>query len=158
MPMSDDNLSIKHQLGKAVIEQMLKVDEAFEWAESERVGQGLTADTHSILHGRVFSYYRSVKRCLDMFPKAEELWQERGLDRYEKLRSQRQTVMQNTPGRGHGKQQASRSVPLEYQTLDEITDHLDDVASHLAESTHRTEINDELIEEVEEWRQRNLEA
>lgn len=156
--MNSDDLSVKHQLAKAAIEHMLKVDEAFELAESERVSSSVSGQTHALLHGRVFAYYRAVKRCLDMYPNAEELWKDRDIGRFERMRSQKQEIVKTIPGRGQANTTTLRTAPLDYETLDTLSDELDDVTSHLAESTHRTEIDDELIEEVEEWRQQNLEA
>jgi len=67
-----------------------------------------------------------------------------------------------------GEQSTVRQVPavseVPVEQIVDITENLDDLAKTLgfgasatAESTHRTEIDDELIKEVEAWRQRNLE-
>jgi hypothetical protein len=133
--MTDDTIPVKQQMVSAAIEQMRAVDEVVELAESERINGGVRDDTLHIMQARVFAYYRAVKRCIDMFPQAEDKWNEQDVDRFEELRSQRREVTRKEPGRGGQQYVEATTAPLDFETLDAVSDQLDDVTAHLAEHT-----------------------
>jgi hypothetical protein len=93
-------------------------------------------------------------------------WEERGVDVVEQWVHGEVTVQRELNRRGHAVETAT--VPKAYEVsvyqLDAAFEELQAIAKELGnaapapESTHRTEITDDLVEEVEEWRQRNLEA
>jgi len=92
-------------------------------------------------------------------------WDERDLDWLDDYLGE--TVEVEVPGPGMTRNTQTESIPA-IQTVDperivELTRNLDDVrrelgfAANVDESTPRTEIDDELLDKVEQWRQQNVE-
>lgn len=133
--MSDDSLPVKQQMVHAAIQEMRAVDEALEIAEEERLNGGVTNEMLRLTQSRVYAYYRAVKRCVDIFPQAEDKWREHSVERFEELRQQRQPVEQKQAGRGGQTQVQEVTGPMAFGQLDDVSDDLDDVTAHLAEHT-----------------------
>jgi len=101
--------------------------------------------------------YRGERAVSDEFPEIPDIRERMGDTAY---------IMVEAPGDTDNKKPDERPALLELSTqrLLEAARELEDVTLTLgfaptadAESTHRTEIDDDLIEEVEKWRQTNLE-
>jgi hypothetical protein len=133
--MSDDAPPVKQQMVSAAIQEMRAVDEVLELAENERLNGGVTGEMRRLTQARVYAYYRSVKRCVDMFPQAEDKWDDHGVGRFEELRQERHPVTQRQAGRGTKSEVQEITAPLPFEELDTISDELDDVTAHLAEHT-----------------------
>lgn len=96
----------------------------------------------------------------------ETPWNERGVDVIEQWVHGEVTAERDLNRRGNMTEAVT--VPKAYDVsvyqLDAAFEELQAIAKELGnaapapESTHRTEITDDLVEEVEKWRQRNLEA
>jgi len=133
--MSDDTLPVKQQMVHAAIQEMRAVDEVLEMAEEQRLNGGVSAEMRRLTQARVYAYYRAVKRCVDMFPQAEDKWDKHQVDRFEELRQQRQPVEKKQAGRGGQMQVQEVTGPMTFAQLDDVSDDLDDVTAHLAEHT-----------------------
>lgn len=133
--MSDDTLPVKQQMVSAAIQEMRAVDEVLEMAEEQRLNGGVTNEMLRLTQARVYAYYRAVKRCVDMFPQAEDKWEEHHVDRFEDLRQEPQRVPQKQRGRGGQTEVQEVTGPVSFEELDGVSDDLDDVTAHLAEHT-----------------------
>jgi len=101
--------------------------------------------------------YRSEQAVSDEFPEIPDIRERMGETAY---------IMQQAPGDTDNQRPVKRPALLELSTqrlldaareLEDVTLTLGFAPSANAETTHRTEIDDDLIQEVEEWRQTNLE-
>jgi hypothetical protein len=95
----------------------------------------------------------------------EPEWGERSVDWIVGLLNEQVTRRQPRPGRGRGAETTTvpKAVVVPAKDLYDVLKEMDEMWRQLGlglsvESSHRTEIDDELIERVEEWRQQNLEA
>lgn len=124
---------------------------------------GYSAITHQRLQAAVLRYWDTLHEFGDEEAIAEE-WEDNDLDRIPELADKTVTVDVNVPGYG-GTTSTERKPAistLSAKQLIDLTHKLDDIAKMLGfsadikESTNNTEITDEMVEEVEEWRQRTL--
>jgi hypothetical protein len=95
----------------------------------------------------------------------EDGWEEAGVDQLGELVGRTVEVAEPAPGDTSATETVKRPALLSVdpQQLIDVTKRLDELAKELgfaaavAESGHRTKIDDELIEEVEAWRKQNIE-
>lgn len=130
----------------------------------ERTGGTVHPRTERAFRGATIMYYEALREHRNEAVINDE-WEDSGVQELEYLLTETTTVEQSTPG--HGSATTVREVPLFQQAdmmrLVRITQKMDDLCKKLGfspavnESTPRTNINEELVEDVEEWRQRNLE-
>jgi len=110
------------------------------------------------------SFRRALRQHRDEDDALEEPWEERGVDVVEQWMNSEVTVevSVNRRGSAHKQEQvlAIKQVPV--RQLEAVAQELLDIAKelgfseHIDESTHRTEITEEDIKEVEKWRKQNL--
>lgn len=93
-------------------------------------------------------------------------WGERDIHWIEQKQNEVVTVAEPSPRRNGNSRSVQKPaiVAVDPERLVKVIRRLEDIADELgftattSQSTHRTEIDDELMEEVERWRKENLEA
>jgi len=109
-----------------------------------------------------------LRDCLHEVRDAEAIadeWADSDLQQLDQLLHETVTTEEKTPGSGSNTRRVERpaivAAPVSY--LDDLSREIKDFAKDLGkgpsvnEQTPRTEITDEMIDKVEEWRQANLE-
>lgn len=123
---------------------------------------GCSQETHELLQEAVLRFWDILREYRDT---VDEEWEEKNLDQIQRLANQRVTVPVSAPGYGSHQETAQRRAisELDADTLVQLTHRLDEIAHELGfaaeakESTTRTEITQEDVEEFEEWRQKQME-
>lgn len=118
--------------------------------------------THQLLQTAVLRYWDAIHEYRD---EDEDLWEEKDLDEIPRLAEETVRVSVSTPGYGQGSSTHERPAisQVSADSLVELTHRMDEVAHELgfgAEARQKptqTEITEEMVEDVEEWRQQNLE-
>ena len=118
--------------------------------------------THQLLQTAVLRYWDTLREYRD---EVEDTWEENQLDRIPELARKPVTVQANAPGYGSATRSVQRRAisEVDAENLVEYTHRLDSIAHKLGfaaearKQTTRTEIDDELLEEVEQWRKQELE-
>lgn len=131
---------------------------------SERGAGQVRPSTEQALRDVTIEYYEAIREHRGESVIAQD-WDESGVAQVEELLEETTTVQRDRPGHGTAVEQAE--VPLIQQVdplvLVNLTRKMDDLCKRLGfspavnESTPRTEIDEELVEEVERWRQKTLE-
>jgi hypothetical protein len=124
-------------------------------------------------HAAVICYYCELRPYREE-GEIEDIWDEvvlwetadservQGLETLERWINATETHQVDQPGRGAATRPEQQPACLDGDRLLRVSYVLDEVGKALdlavpvPESTHRTEIDDELMEEVEEWRQKKL--
>lgn len=160
MSQSDDGVETQG-FARLILDAQQQMDQARTVYYQERAENGVTAETHAHLHSSLLRYYSILRRYRDE-NHAEEAWTEYNLDALDDMIRGTEVVEEPTPGRGSGTRTVRRPKRVSPELAVELSFTLDDIAKDLGfaakatESTPRTEVTDELIEEVEEWRKQNL--
>jgi hypothetical protein len=142
-------------------EEALLISAQYQFETSEG---GVTPQTERQLRQAVIRFYAALRKYRHE-PVVEESWNDSAVDEIKQLLTETTTIRPEKPGHGSARGDPIQ-VPIIQQvgphTLNEYIEKLDDLYHELGlsdpvkDSTPRTEINDELIEEVEEWRKANL--
>lgn len=161
--MSDsDDTESRGQFYSLIVETRYRMQQARNqyWAELGQVSD----QTHRDLAVSLLQYHDVLMEFSDHSDKIEERWDESQITEIRELlgKTTRQPVP--APGRTNANKYVEQPAILEVgaETLIDISKKLDGIANKLdftasvSETTPRTEITDEMIEEVEEWRQHNL--
>lgn len=129
---------------------------------AERAQGSVSHQTISELRETTIEYYEALREFRSE-PVIEDEWEESRVDELEALMEETTTIEESKPG--HGSSSQTKRVPAIQQAdpmlLVEFTRALDDLCKQLGfsatvrQSTPRTEIDDELMEDIEEWRQTN---
>lgn len=129
---------------------------------SELVGRGaVSLDSRRQLATATVQYWDVLREYRD---EREDEWEEAGVDQLATAIGSTVAVETAAPGDTTATQTEERPALLsvDAQQILQISKRLDELANDLgfsasvSEAGHRTEIDEELIEEVEEWRQQNL--
>jgi hypothetical protein len=110
-------------------------------------------------------YYDALWEYRDRNPSIEAAWEESDVEYIEMLSNDTVYVDVDPPGDAPGNTSEERNalVAAEPEFVLRLTKQLDKIANEMGfaattkEATPRTEITDQMIEEVEEWREANLE-
>lgn len=161
--MTDDEPEGKQRWERIVKEYAVKAYEVQEEYDSEGVEGYVSNETHKRLATVAVSYHRALKEYRD-----EAIIEDGDLPDVAYLKQrlgQKITRKTKAPGRSSGV--TGTSVPAITEvpagqidnTIDELHDfrHKLGFTAKAADSTPRTSIDEDLVEEVEEWRQKNLE-
>lgn len=143
-------------------EEALLVSSQYQFETSQ--GGRVSATTERQLRKVVIQFYAALRKYRHE-PVIEDTWEESAVDELKELLTETTMIEPEKPGHGSAKGEAI-PVPVINQVgphrLNEFIEELDDIYHELGlsdpvkKSTPRTEIGDELIEEVEEWRKANL--
>lgn len=159
MATSDDD-EVSSPFGRLIYNAQEEMDRARMLYFQERAANSVSDDTISYLQASLLRYYSILRRYRDV-DAVEELW----TDEFEQLQEYAlsdQTVATRSAGRGSRQSITSRPGRVDPKVAVELSHQLDDIATELGfsatpdEATHRTKIDDELMEEVESWRKQNL--
>jgi len=160
MAASDDDSS---HFSRLVYRAQEEMDQARMVYFQQRASDAVTSETVSYLQASLMRYYSIMRRYRDESAVEDEWPTEQFRQLQEHVLSD-QPVQSQSAGRGSRKSVQTRPGRVDPNVAVELSFALDDIATELgfaaaaSESTHRTEIDDDLIEEVEEWRKQNLEA
>lgn len=158
MATSDDETS--NPFGRLIYNAQEEMDRARMLYFQERAANSVSDDTISYLQASLLRYYSIMRRYRDV-DAVEDLW----TDEFEQLQEYAlsdQTVAKQSAGRGSRQSVASRPGRVDPKVAVKLSQKLDDIATELGfsaapdEATHRTKIDDELMEEVESWRKQTL--
>lgn len=113
----------------------------------------------------VRQYYDALWEYRERNNKIKEAWEDSAVDEIPHLSNETTTVEVEAPGDSPSSNAVQRNalVAADPDLLIALSKQLDELANQMGfaaatkEVTERTEITDEMIEEVEEWRQANLE-
>jgi hypothetical protein len=161
MSDSDDGQS-QGQFYQLIVETRYRMQQARNqyWEELGHVSDA----THRRLAVALLQYHDVLMEHSDHSETIEEDWKESKVEQVRDLLGQTTPQAVDAPGDTQANDYVQRPAVLEVdaETLISISKDLDNIAAKLdftasvTESTPRTEITDEMIEEVEEWRQQNL--
>jgi len=109
--------------------------------------------------------YREVLHKYREEDALDPAWEERDIHWIEQKQNEVVTVEEPSPRRNGNSRSVQKPAILavDPEELVKVIRRLEDIADELgftattSQSTHRTEIDDELMEEVQEWREKNLE-
>lgn len=126
-------------------------------------GSGVSVESRRQLATATVQYWDVLREYRDA---REDQWEEAGVD--ELANAIDETVPVEVPAPGDTGTTRTEERPallsIEPWTIVEISKRLDELANdmgfaaHVAEADHRTEIDDDLMEEVREWQKQHLEA
>lgn len=131
------------------------------YREMNQVG-ACSAKTRTDIQTIVLEYWDALHEYAEDI---EETWEEHNLDSVPQLAREMVDASTSTPGYGSSSTTVRKPAisQMDPQRLVEITHKFDDVAHELGfaasakDQPNNTEITEEMIEEVEKWRQQNLE-
>lgn len=151
-------------LRRAIEQAQLYALEARTQYQQARARGNVDEQAADQLRDAMIRLYEAIKRYREESAVASD-WDEKHFDRIEQWLESGRTV--SVPNKDRPNSYETKEVPairaVDLNTVADVTSELELVAKKLglapevSESTPRTKITNELVEEVEEWRQQNLE-
>jgi len=152
----------KSHFSRLIYRAQEEMDQARMLFFQQRANNAVSEQTRSYLQAALMRYYSIMRRYRDEEP-VEEDWPAEQFAQLQEHVLSDQPVPSASAGRGSRTAVETQPGRVEPRMAVELSYLLDDIATELgfaaeaSESTHRTKIDDELIEGVEEWRKQKLE-
>lgn len=160
MAANDEDSS---QFGRLIYRAQEEMDEARMLYFQQRAANSVTEETITYLQASLMRYYGIMRRYRDESA-VEDEWPGEQFQRLQDHVLSEEQVPTQSAGRGSRQTVQTRPGRVDPKQAVELSFTLDDIATELgfaaaaSEAKHRTEIDEDLIEEVEKWRKQNLEA
>ena len=158
---TQDSADNKQQFRRVILLAQVEMQEARREYWADRADGRLSPGTANQLHASLMSYYDALRRHREE-DNVEEKWAEYDLDGLGTAMLEDVTERVGAPGRGNVTKTVTRPNRLEPKQAVSLSYVLDDLARDLGFApavdtpTAQTEITEEDIERVKEWRKQNL--